>query len=197
MPQLDKLVMISQFFWLVFFFLGLYFILLKDILPRILRIRILRKNLNLKENLKDIEIAKGDFAIPSAKDVGLNKEISEPAQWSNLQYCASLVKGFRNHSKYCGKLGFVSIKRRKEETLYNNLKLSTWNFYFNIRENIFHYEEGTKLNLKSLTTWILSKDVIEKVWSKEVNFYGLSNIASSHTVNFKSYDVASKIIAKL
>lgn len=197
MPQLDKLVMISQFFWLVIFFLGLYFILLKDILPRILRIKILRKILNV-QGINNYKQAKESY------DRG---KIRHPWEAWELSYILWLPdhRWYLTYIRYLGPsatfllriLGFGFLERNGREMFYNNLRFSAWNYYFNIRDIIFHYDEASKLNLKSIVTWILSKDVIEKVWSKEVNFYGLKNIASHYNMNFKNYNVASSFIAKL
>jgi len=160
MPQLDKLVMLSQFFMLALFFLGLYFILLKEILPTILRINILRQNLTI--------------AKISSSDSQESARSSE------------VISSYRVYN------GLKLLTTEKEGSLATfDQGINVWPTYKNLVNNTLY---KSKQSLELISAWVISKDVIGNLWSKEVNFYGLTSMGGSESSNLEGYAVSSKFI---
>jgi hypothetical protein len=196
MPQLDKLIIVSQFLTLSLLFLGFYFLLLKDVLPRLLRIKILRE----KVNVMDLSLGEeGESkSYPSFIADSGTKNFLASASLSTIAFSPDIFKPLSIETKYLSEtLPALETKEKEKSALEANTKALAWITYYCIAKNTGQVASSVESKIRIFFTWTLSADIVQKGWLKKVNFYALNSLAPSESVSAKDSVFSSKSLLSL
>jgi hypothetical protein len=195
MPQLDKLIIISQFLTLSLLFLGFYFVLLKDVLPRLLRIKILREKVNVMDLSLGEEGESKSYGSFIA-DSGTNKPKS--TSLSKIAFSPDIFKPLSIEAKYLSEtLPALETKEKEKSVLEANTKALAWVTYYCIAKNIIFLKGSVESKIRVFFTWSLSADIVQKGWLKKINFYALNSLAPSESVSAKDSVFSSKSLLSI
>ena len=192
MPQLDKLIIVSQFLTLSLLFLGFYFFLLKNILPQLLRIKILRE----KVNVMDLSLGEAgeskyypSFSPNSAPNLLLTRSVSLAA----IAFSPDIFKPLSIEAKYLSEtLPALETKKKEKSALEANTKALAWITYYCVAKNIIFLKGSVESKIRIFFAWTLSTNIIQKGWLKKLNFYALNSLAPVESLSAKDSVFSSR-----
>ena len=192
MPQLDKLIIVSQFLTLSLLFLGFYFFLLKNILPQLLRIKILRE----KVNVMDLSLGEAgeskyypSFSPNSAPNLPLTRSVSLAA----IAFSPDIFKPLSIEAKYLSEtLPALETKKKEKSALEANTKALAWITYYCVAKNIIFLKGSVESKIRIFFAWTLSTNIIQKGWLKKLNFYALNSLAPVESLSAKDSVFSSR-----
>jgi hypothetical protein len=195
MPQLDKLIIVSQFLTLSLLFLGLYFFLLKNILPRLLRIKILREKVNVMD-LSLGEAGESKYYPSFSPNSTPNFSLKKSSSLSAIAFSPDIFKPLSIEAKYLSEtLPALETKKKEKSALEANTKALAWVTYYCIAKNIIFLKGSVESKIRVFFAWTLSANIVQKGWLKKVNFYALNSLAPVEPLGAKDSVFSSKSLS--
>lgn len=192
MPQLDKLIIVSQFLTLSLLFLGLYFLLLKNILPRLLRIKILRE----KVNVMDLSLGEAGESkhYPSfSPNSTVSSSFKGFSSLSVIAFSPDIFKPLSIEAKCLSEvLPALETRKKEKSVLEANAKALAWITYYCVAKNIIFLKGSVESKIRVFFAWTLSTNIVQKGWLKKVNFYALNSLAPVESIGAKDSVFSSK-----
>ena len=193
MPQLDKLIIVSQFLTLSLLFLGFYFFLLKNILPQLLRIKILREKVNVMD-LSLGEAGESKYYPSFSPNSAPNPEGGEgSASLAAIAFSPDIFKPLSIEAKYLSEtLPALETKKKEKSALEANTKALAWITYYCVAKNIIFLKGSVESKIRIFFAWTLSTNIIQKGWLKKLNFYALNSLAPVESLGAKDSVFSSR-----
>ena len=193
MPQLDKLIIVSQFLTLSLLFLGFYFFLLKNILPQLLRIKILREKVNVMD-LSLGEAGESKYYPSFSPNSAPNPEGGEGSvSLAAIAFSPDIFKPLSIEAKYLSEtLPALETKKKEKSALEANTKALAWITYYCVAKNIIFLKGSVESKIRIFFAWTLSTNIVQKGWLKKLNFYALNSLAPVESLGAKDSVFSSR-----